>query len=41
MMNVVDQWGKLIIISLPILPAPSNQPVGAALHTVMAVLLFA
>jgi hypothetical protein len=41
MMNVDDQWRRLIIITLPILPSPSNQTVGASVHTVMVVLLFA
>jgi hypothetical protein len=41
MMNVDDQWRRLIIITLPILPSPSNQTAGVSVHTVMVVLLFA
>jgi hypothetical protein len=41
MMNVDDQWRRLIIITLPILPSPSDQTVSASVHTVMVVLLFA
>jgi len=40
-MNVDDQWRRLIIITLPILPSPSNQTAGVSVHTVMVVLLFA